>query len=140
MNVYDLFSKRQKILRGEMPDVYSYDTIPQTLKAQIVHIWGDVLGGGNEYVRSPKPQSAYKFIVDLLCREYGVFSLREPIDQRERDYRLELIGFILMESEHERILDAVEVSFRFADKNTRDVGYLGRYTASADVDSAYYGV
>jgi hypothetical protein len=38
MRILDLFSKRQKKLRGEMPDVYMYDELPQPLKVQIVHM------------------------------------------------------------------------------------------------------
>ena len=42
--IFSLFSKRQKQLRGEIPDVYTYDVIPQPLRVQIVHIWFDALG------------------------------------------------------------------------------------------------
>jgi hypothetical protein len=38
MPSYDIFSKRQKKLRGKLPDVYIYDEIPQPLRVQIVHI------------------------------------------------------------------------------------------------------
>jgi hypothetical protein len=44
MPIYDLFSKRRKRVTGDVPDVYSYDQIPQNLRAQIIHIWGDALG------------------------------------------------------------------------------------------------
>jgi hypothetical protein len=42
--IYDLYSKRQKKLRGEVPDVYTYDEIPEPLRVQILHIWQDTLG------------------------------------------------------------------------------------------------
>ena len=48
MAIFDLFSKRQKKLRGEAPDVYSYDEIPNALRVQIVHIWQDVLGNNQD--------------------------------------------------------------------------------------------
>lgn len=38
MKIYELFSKRQKRLRGEVPDVYQYETIPPELRVQVVHI------------------------------------------------------------------------------------------------------
>jgi hypothetical protein len=44
MPIFDLFSKRQKRLRGEVPGVYTYDQIPQTLRVQIVHIIRDAKG------------------------------------------------------------------------------------------------
>ena len=44
MAVSDLFSKRQKRLRGEVPDVYQYDDIPSPLRVQIAYIIKDALG------------------------------------------------------------------------------------------------
>ena len=44
MAVFDLFSKRQKHGRGEVPDVYQYKTIPEGLRVQIVHIIRDAFG------------------------------------------------------------------------------------------------
>ena len=44
MAVFDLFSKRQKRLRGEVLDVYQYDNIPSPLRVQIAHIMNDAMG------------------------------------------------------------------------------------------------
>ena len=52
MPIYDIFSKRQKRLRGEFPDVYQYETIPNELRVQVIHIWRDAFGApyrGNQY-------------------------------------------------------------------------------------------
>jgi len=69
--IFDLFSKRQKRLRGDVPDIYTYDDIPNTLRVQIIHIWYDVLGTNeNYYSYNEKVKSAYKIIVDTLCRSY----------------------------------------------------------------------
>ena len=38
MKDYELFSKRQKQLRGEVPEVYQYEDIPQKLRVQISYI------------------------------------------------------------------------------------------------------
>jgi hypothetical protein len=76
MAIFDIFSKRQKALRGELPDVYRYDKIPDPLKVQIIHIWRDALGDEqayqNEYLGA---KGMYQFIVETLCREYGLFEL-----------------------------------------------------------------
>jgi len=53
MTIFDLFSKRQKRSRGEVPDVYQYETIPTELRVQIIHIIRDAFGdlydfNGNE--------------------------------------------------------------------------------------------
>jgi len=64
MAIFDLFSKRQKRLRGDVPDVYSYDEVPQPLRVQIVHIWQDSLGSEKEYYNEYiGVKGAYKFIV-----------------------------------------------------------------------------
>jgi len=38
MAVFDLYSKRQKRIRGEVPDVYAYDELPKTLRVQIEYL------------------------------------------------------------------------------------------------------
>ena len=108
MPIFDLFSKRQKRLRGEIPDVYVYGDLPRSLKIQIVHIWRDIL------------QEEYKFIVDTLCREYGVFVLADmssPVYTGIRDYQAEFFKFFLEEENCEKALDAIELSFRFIDRD-----------------------
>jgi hypothetical protein len=74
MAIFKLFSKRQKKIRGEVPDIYSYEEIPNPLRVQIVHIVRDTIGQDNyeEYARN-----AYKFIHKTLCKEYGMFTLKE---------------------------------------------------------------
>ncbi len=44
MAVLELFSTRQKRVRGEMPDVYRYDELPNPLRVQIVHLWREGFG------------------------------------------------------------------------------------------------
>jgi len=120
MALFDIFSKRQKALRGEVLDVYVYDKIPQPLKVQIVHIWRDVLGNEHqyrdEYVGTYR---AYKFIVEALCREYGLFSLPGGKEYGDRHYLTELANFLLQEQDVEKVLDAVEFSFRYVDRVTK---------------------
>ena len=103
MPIFDLFSKRQKRLRGEMHDVYVYDDLPNPLRVQIVHIWKDTI-------------QQYKFIVDTLCREYGVFILADmssPVYTGIREYQAEFFKFFLEEENIEKVLDAVELSFQY---------------------------
>lgn len=137
MSIFDIFSKRQKTLRGEVPDVYAYDNIPQPLKVQIVHIWRDALGDeGNyrdQYVGTYK---AYEFIVETLCREYGLFSLSGAKDYGDRNYLSELANFLLQEQDPEKALDAVELSFRYVDRITRNYDYLRRSKPSERADAA----
>ena len=83
MNVFDIFSKRQKKLRGEMPDVYSYDELPEALRVQVIHIFMEVIGTKAQFMsgdsihgpRYPNVVKSYTVIHNILCREYGVFQL-----------------------------------------------------------------
>ena len=62
MPVYDLYSKRKK--RAEMagqPDVYKYDSLPQSLRIQITKIWDDAIGpyvDYDPYITSRSPRNA----------------------------------------------------------------------------------
>lgn len=141
MPIFDIFSKRQKKLRGDVPDVYSYGALPGALKAQIVHIMLEVLGDAETYHSSSYERTgvkpAYKFIVDTLCREYGVFGLdKNHPGHRERIYLEELVNFFLQEKSVERSLDVVELCFLIIDQGTRTLNYLRRPNASALADGA----
>ena len=126
MTVFDLFSKRQKKLRGEAPDVYTYDNIPEPLRVQIVHIWQDALGNAVEYndAYGGHVFQAYQLIVDTLRREYGLFELPPGNHHYEdRSYHSELVKFVLQEQDTEKIMDTVELSFRIIDQFTRAPNY-----------------
>ncbi len=135
MAIFDLFSKRQKKLRGDIPDVYVYDDLPQALRTQIIHIWLDTLGNGDQYFEG-KVREYYPLIVNTLCREYGLFRLPGAKDYGDRYYINELANFFLREQDIERAIDAVELSFRVIDRATRDWEYLRRQNASKKADEA----
>lgn len=135
MAIFDLFSKRQKILRGDVPDVYVYDNLPQPLRVQIVHIWTDTLGKG-EQCWDGQVKQAYEFIVNALCREYGLFKLPGAKDYGNREFITELANFFLQVDDVEKALDAIELSFRVIDRLTRSWEYLRRNDASERADQA----
>lgn len=124
--IFDLFSKRQKKLRGEVPDVYVYDNIPNALRVQIVHIWQDTLGTNNHYFSYSKVREAYQFIVDVLCREYGLFYLPSHDKYGDRMYLNELANFFLKEKDIEKVIDIIELSFKTINVFTKDYQYLHR--------------
>lgn len=133
MSIIDLFSKRQKRLRGEVPDVFTYDHIPEPLKVQILQILDDTLALGQDDRIYPQPRHAGRFLVEGLRKEYGVFSLTgNPNDQ----YRTELFNFILTQKATDRVIDAIELSFRVVDNVTRHYNYRGRQNASSEADDA----
>ena len=137
MPIINLFSKRQKRLRGEVPDVYVYNDLPEPLRVQIVHIWMDVLGNQDQARTRRSVGKTYEFIVQSLCHEYGVFILpgakqhygsREPIE--------DLVDFFMKERDIERAIDAIQLSFQAIHIFTRDIDYLGRRNPSEKADSA----
>lgn len=106
MGIFDLFSKRQRRARGEMPDVYVYDELPQPLRVQIVHIIQD--GFGLDHYGSHYAEKAYEFVKQTLCREYGLFELvKYPKSDAES-----VFNFFLAEESTERALDVVELCFK----------------------------
>jgi hypothetical protein len=125
MAITDLFSKRQRCLRGEMPDVYQYDDIPQSLRVQIVHIVRDVVGRFN----AARPYNApsidiYEKVHKVLCKEYGVFQLAEyEFSHDETREEQEIFNFFLDDKSIEKVLDVVEVLFK-------SIGILRYYVRS----------
>ena len=107
MPIFDLFSKRQKVLRKEMPDVYQYQEIPRTLRVQIVHILRGLFGSHIEYDLNGC-MAAFTMLSEILCREYGVFRLSDEVLVDDQ-----VVGFLLNKAETEQVLDVIETAFRF---------------------------
>ena len=80
MGVFDLFSKRQRRARGDVPDVYVYDSLPHEFRVQVIHIVKDAFGVDNYGTNNAA--KAYEFVKQTLCREYGLFEL---IDRPKSD-------------------------------------------------------
>jgi len=103
MGVFDLFSKRQRRARGEVPDVYVYDFLPQELRVQVIHIVQDAFGIDNYGTHNAA--KAYEFVKRTLCREYGLFDLIE----RPQSDQHSVFNFFLQEKSVERSLDVIEL-------------------------------
>jgi hypothetical protein len=113
MPIFDLFSKRQKKLRGEIPELYIYENFSENFKIQIIHIWDDVIAS-NSY-SSIKDQS-FKNIHDILCREYGVFNLVSHRMSPKDNIR----NFFLKENDSEKVLDVIELFFKYINLYVRE--------------------
>lgn len=114
MKVFDLFSKRQKRSRGEVPDVYQYNIIPAELRVQIVHIIRDAFGDLDTHGNTAR--NSFKFIHEALCREYGVFSLGNQLDSD-----IEAVFYFLLQTpEIDKVIDIVELTFRYIDRIVRE--------------------
>lgn len=110
MAIYDLFSKRQKKLRGEYPDVYQYEEIPQEFRIQIRHIITDTIGREyNSYGNSSTAKDIYQHIHKILSKEYGENSLKKYTNDSDADA---ILNFFINTENYERCLDIIELSFR----------------------------
>lgn len=134
MAIFDLFSRRQRKLKGEVPDVYVYDELPGTLRVQLVHIWRDVIGDPGGNVDYGRAEEFYSTAVDILRKEYGVFQL-PGTTARERPH-VELFNFFLKTTEVDRALDVVQLCARIIDNATRDYSYRNRTNAPEIADDA----
>ncbi|NET00230.1 MAG: hypothetical protein F6K61_06530 [Sphaerospermopsis sp. SIO1G1] len=107
MKVFDIYSKRQKKLMGDVPDVYEYDYIPEHLRVQIIHIIKDLIG----LYDKNKSEKYFGAIHDIICREHGILS-SEIEDIFNVSYTKRVLDFILKEK-IEKVLDSVELTFNF---------------------------
>lgn len=131
MGVFDLFSKRQRRARGEVPDVYVYDKLPHELRVQIVHIVQDAFG--EDHYSTHNAAKAYEFVKQTLCREYGLFEL---IEYPKSDAH-SVFNFFLQEKSTERALDVVELCFKVINEFIRDnSGYQYNTNRKIEPDDA----
>ena len=121
---YELFSRRQKRLRGEVSDVYQYETIPRELRVQIFRIWEKVWGKVyyNDYRHLKGSQLAmevYSSIKDTLCEEYGVLDLGEGDDfDGEGDDSYWVVRSFFFDTKYaDKAIDVIEVSFRYIESS-----------------------
>jgi hypothetical protein len=124
--VWDLYSKRRRRELSQTPDVFTYDRLSNELRTQIVHVWGEAIGTPYYDAHSTgKIQETYQEIVQVLRREYGVFKLSNARDPGDvRDAHEDLTTWFLSEKKNERVLDAIELTFRIIDKYCGDNSYI----------------
>lgn len=128
MGVFDLFSKRQRRARGEMPDVYVYDELPQPLRVQIIYIVRDAFGV--DHYGTHYAEKAYEYVKRTLCREYGLSALvNYPKSDAES-----VFDFFLAEKSIEQALDVVELCFKIINSCiSDDEGY--KYNTERKLES-----
>lgn len=124
MPIVDIFSKRQKRLRGDVPDVYTYDKIPTPLRVQAVQIMHEVLGSTEE---TDGVRKAYAAVTAVLRKELGVFVL--PHHQRYGSEQTiqELSEFMLGADDAPQFLDAVELVCRMIIQVASQHSYRGNF-------------
>jgi len=117
MGILNIFSKRQKALRGETSDVYQYKNIPDELKVQIIHIIRDTIGTrvGGGYGPTLSEEIYHKINMDL-SKEYGQFSLSNRKGKPIFDIVFE---YFYEQNDVEKCLDIIELTFRIIDTFVR---------------------
>ena len=106
MGIVDIFSKRQRRMRGEFPDVYQYDDLPTTFRTQVVFILTDLFS----YEEGPWRNKWFKSIHNILAREFGVFRLYD----RANNPWDEVTQFFLTTTNVDDALSVIELSFSAA--------------------------
>ena len=116
MPIYDIYSKRLRKMKGDVPEVYVYDDLPKPLRVQTVQIWTECLGKPNRFTMAGQQiDECYKNIVKILQREYGVNKL--PSGNRAYDYSYdELRDFFYETTEFDKALDVVELVCQLIDE------------------------
>lgn len=117
MVMHDLYFKRQKQLRGEYPDIYQYEELPETLKIQIIHIWNETIGEDSVYNNRRSNSLNREYLQkchNILCKELGVFKLNRD----DRDNEMHILYFksislyFLKESDIEKTLSVIELMLK----------------------------
>ncbi|MDP9732130.1 UNVERIFIED_ORG: hypothetical protein QE446_003910 [Rhizobium sp. SORGH_AS260] len=132
--IFETFWQRQKQKRGEVPDVYAYDELPNPLRVQIVTIMHEVVGNyeiySDHYARgSDNVRKSYEIVVTILRREFGLFQLPHRSNRYELNYLAELTEFILGEEDVEKVLSAVELLCRIIERQASKSDYRGHSDA-----------
>ena len=120
---YELFSQRH---RHEQ-----VDTIPHALRVQILYIWEKVweeafYDQDGELQLSQLARDAYWSIASTLREEYGVLSLDEVnnLDEDEDSIYQSVRRFLLDMEDPKKVIDIIEVSFRYIDQKIRNESYM----------------
>lgn len=118
MAIVDLFHKRQKRLRGDYPDVYQYEELPNKLKVQLIHIWKETIGedySGGQWNPSSENRNYLETCYNILCKELGVFELNkdDTFLGNTVSYSQNISKYFLTEKNIEKALSVVELMVGF---------------------------
>jgi hypothetical protein len=128
MAVFELFSQRQKKLRGEVPEIYTYDEISNKIRVQIIHIIKDSIGEDKSNYSNKNAEEIYKIIHEILCREYGVFELGKGYNETDET---QVLDYLLQTKSNDEVLDIIELSFKCIEKIVNENEY---YTDATKVN------
>lgn len=122
IGITDLYFKRKMRERGEFPDIYQYDELPQKLKVQIVLIWRENFGDYEVGIYGNIANAEYyDSIYSILCKELAVFHLMDK--KRYSNTANEIFDYFLYTPDTDIALSIIEIMFQymtlFFEKNYR---------------------
>lgn len=121
--ITNIYSKRQKRLRGEYSDVYQYDELSIEFRRQVTLIFRDIIGiqsfrfGHCEGTFS-YTNDIYENIHKILCREYGVLSLGNAVFMNEK-----IFHYLQVTQNSEECLDIIELLSQSSLQIIQDYGW-----------------
>ncbi|WP_440464781.1 STM4504/CBY_0614 family protein [Psychrobacter sp. ASPA161_6] len=131
MAIVDLFHIRQKRIRGEYPDVYQYEDIPEQLKNKIVNIWRETIGRDRVAYsqRTIKPNREYlKSCYIALCKGFGVLNLGTNISNDEYDiiYLDVITEHFLYQTNIDEMLSVIELMTQYTENFSKEDSEVGK--------------
>jgi len=117
MGLIHLFSKRHKPLPSQ--DTFTYDSLPQPLRVQVMHLWTDALGKGEDGQRNYGngfSDGMWTFITETMAREHGLVTLVTNDD----GYDAAVVFLVHRDPPVDQALDIIELSFRLIDGPVRE--------------------
>src|ERR1700722_2639699 len=118
MAVHDLYSKKQKRLKGESPKIIEHNRLPETLRRQILEIISDTIGLDSFHARGDASEY-YHEISQILCREYGIYRLPTiGVSLTMQDRLAEYFECIY---EIDKALDFVQLAFSIINNEIREI-------------------
>jgi hypothetical protein len=140
MSIFETFFHRQKKRRGDVPDVFTYDTLPENLRVQLVQVTMEILGGPDHYNDiygvADNVRHAYKVVVQILRKEFGYFLLPHRTNKYDENYLNELVEFMMAEPDVDQVLSAVELVCRLIENRGSKFDYRGQRNAEGNAKEA----
>lgn len=129
MGVLDIYHKRKRLKeQGGLPDVYTYDDLPDELRVQVIHIWRTCLGIYKNYLDDNVfPNRSWVWLHDRFCRELGLLTLRNTRDNACD----KCCEYIRLEQDVDYVLSLIELSFRYIDRYWRSHFHMYKTGAGA---------
>ena len=119
MAIHDLFSSRKRERDRAEDDSLTYDELPDQLRAQIVHIWRRAIGPSvpvahYHFDEIEENRQAWLAIENTVAEEHGSYQLGKAHDVLDR-----CVEYLTTAESIDRVLDLIELSFRYIDRNVR---------------------